>query len=140
MHCETYAERTAYPKVFEFVSWGRFEATADLPDPAIVANRNSLAQMFRMKTPRRVPQYVAHHFAIDLDLRFWDHVEIYDAGNKWVVITSPYGPVDYEVCEGFVPIEPVYSLTAKSYLGTVPKRRRSGNRDRSPTRKPKASA
>lgn len=125
-----YKDRTNYPEIFESSYWGRFRATDEAPEHEIVANRNALVRDYGLvkRNKTTYPKYVTEHFGLKLDwpyrMRFWDHLEVYESKDEWIVICSVYGPMNYEIWQGFEPIAPVHSLDAKSYLGRVPKRRR----------------
>lgn len=141
-----YKDKTDFPEIFESTYWGAFAATDTSPEQEIIENRNALVRDYALvkRRGRACPQYVKKHFGLKLDwpyqLRFWDHVEVHENATEYIVISSPYGPANYEIWEGFEAIPPVYSSSAKSYLGRVPKKTRGGapkarGRDASPDRK-----
>jgi len=127
-----YKDKTDFPEIFETTYWGAFKATDTSPEPEIIENRNALVRDYALvkRSKRTYPQYVTKHFGLEFDwpygLRFWDHVEVLENATEYIVISSPYGPADYEIREGFEAIPPVYSSSAKSYLGRVPKKTRGG--------------
>jgi len=140
-----YKDKTDYPKIFDTTYWGAFKATDTTPEPEIIENRNALVRNYGLvkRSKYAYPQYVTKHFGLELDwpygLRFWDHVEVHENAKEYIVISSPYGPVDYEIWEGFEPTPPLYSSISKSYIGRVPKKTRRGRsktrgRDASPIR------
>jgi hypothetical protein len=121
----SYADQTAYPKIFGKVYWGWFENSAQLED-IIIANRNQFITDFditRCKSKSKLPGY------IDDIIRpsYLDHSEVYHNENgDYVIISSPYGTPKAEehLEKGWTEIYPIYATHARTFIKKVPLRRR----------------
>lgn len=120
---------TKYPGIFKNTYWGNFTQPAETIDATIIANRNEFVEKYNVKRRCPAPLYVYKKLVLNDD--FHDHVECYDAGTSYVVVSSPYDTRS-AVPAGFVSSDPLYSNDCRTFIATVEKKAR---RDQSPTRK-----
>jgi hypothetical protein len=121
---------TKYPGIFKNTYWGNFTQPPNETIDAIIANRNAFVEKYNVKRRCPAPLYVYKKLGLN-DRACHDHVECYDAGTSYVVVSSPYGTKS-DVPAGFVLSDQLYSNDCRTFIATVEKKAR---RDQSPTRK-----
>lgn len=112
------AELTEYPKIFGKTYWGNFPVGTAAEE--VIKNRNEFVVEEKVKRfAKRPPQSLRRRF----DEECFDHIEIYDAGDKYVILNSPY-----ELPETLPPLfeltKPLYNAQAVTLIARVPKRTR----------------
>ena len=121
----SYADATAYPKIFSKVYWGWFEFSEQLED-IIISNRNQLITDFdiaRCKSKSKIPAYVDNI----INPSYLDHSEVYhNTDGDYIIISSPYGTPKAEdhLTNGWSEIYPIYNTSARTFMKKVPLRRR----------------
>jgi hypothetical protein len=121
---------TKYPGIFKNTYWGNFtQPPNETIDATIIANRNAFVEKYNVKKRCPAPLYVYNKLELN-DPRH-DHVECYDAGTSYVVVSSPYGTRS-DMPAGFASSNQLYSNDSRTFIATVEKKAR---RDQSPTRK-----
>ena len=121
----SYADQTAYPKIFSKVYWGWSEMSEQLED-IIVSNRNRFITDFdivRYKSKSKIPAYID----IIINPSYIDHSEVYhNTDGDYVIISSPYGShkAEEHLEKGWTEIYPIYATHARTFIKKVPLRRR----------------
>lgn len=125
-----YSKYTNYPRLFSNTYWGNF-ATENGPDAQIVANRNKFVQEYGILKHRQdYPKYLSRIFGFKNGFfeyvgDFWDHVEVYETPNTYVIVSSPYVAAGFdEIPVQFTNICPIYATGATTFAAVIPKRRR----------------
>ena len=128
---------TKYDNFFKNTYWGRFASEQNTSiTQEIIANRNKFIEIEGIRSHvTKVPRYVYKALGqttpwFDRTVSGYDHVEVYDAGDRYVVISSPYAHVKTPH-PGFAATEPLYSDDANTFIARVNKR----GRDTSPVRR-----
>lgn len=122
----TYANQTAYPKIFSNTYWGATEDGIDLPEQ-IIQNRNKFVEDNKIKTnitysrQKRITQkkQIKNQlfFLEHMKGQTTDHIEFYDNGISVIGLSSNYNDSDEMawVDAGFHKIEPLYTLDSTTF-------------------------
>ena len=130
----SYADKTAYPNIFNKVYWGWDSSTNQRPEDHIVNNRNRFIIDYDIESCKEsnVPEYVANIYTTtDNEEKYVDHVEIYNTtDNHYIIISSPYGPSRPEkhLENGWIEIYKIYASDARTFMKRVPKRTKTAAR------------
>lgn len=121
----SYADKTAYPKIFGKVYWG-WRKDLDRLENIIISNRNSFITDFDIascKSKSKIPGYINDIIRTS----YLDHSEIYhNKDGDYLIISSPCGTLEAEehLGNGWTEIYPIYATPLRTFMKKVPLRRR----------------
>lgn len=126
----TYSRCTTAHHIYKNTYWGVFQTPPNDPGQDIITNRNNFIQEHGIVRHRtRYPNYVYKAFGYKYSFgdgraynRFFEHVEVYETPNDYVIISSPYGPSEgHNITVGFTKIPQLYDSNAQTYMAKVKK-------------------